>query len=230
MRPASSNAVFPFPPVGPRRHDPAAVAAVAQALTPLQADGLRLLVNPEERRRLSRDAYDYSPVLAVQLAAAEAELVVRPTTVEQVKAVAAACARQQVPITMRGAGTGNYGQAVPLLGGVLLTMTGLQSVRSATTDCFTAEAGCRLVAIDEALAPHGAEQRLLPSTYRTATIAAWTMVWPWRTSCAQQHHPSRNSVCMTSKLWPCCARCRGERQAVVVVGSSPLWRRKPWRP
>ena len=173
MRPASSNTVFPFPPVGPRRHDPAAVAAVAQALTPLQADGLRLLVNPEERRRLSRDAYDYSPVLAVQLAAAEAELVVRPTTVEQVKAVAAACARQQVPITMRGAGTGNYGQAVPLLGGVLLTMTGLQSVRSAATDCFTAEAGCRLVAIDEALAPHGAEQRLLPSTYRTATIGGF---------------------------------------------------------
>lgn len=173
MRPAGANAVFPFPPVGPRRHDPAAVAAVAQALRPLQADGLRLLVNPEERRRLSRDAYDYSPVLAAQLAAAEAELVVRPTTVEQVKAVAAACARQQVPITMRGAGTGNYGQAVPLLGGVLLTMTGLQSVRSAATDCFTAEAGCRLVAIDEALAPHGAEQRLLPSTYRTATIGGF---------------------------------------------------------
>ena len=173
MTSASARAAFPFPPVGPRRHDPAAVAAVAQALTPLQADGLRLLVNPEERRRLSRDAYDYSPVLAVQLAAAEAELVVRPTTVEQVKAVAAACARQQVPITMRGAGTGNYGQAVPLLGGVLLTMTGLQSVRSATADCFTAEAGCRLVAIDEALAPHGAEQRLLPSTYRTATIGGF---------------------------------------------------------
>ena len=173
MRPAGANAVFPFPPVGPRRHDPAAVAAVAQALRPLQADGLRLLVNPEERRRLSRDAYDYSPVLAAQLAAAEAELVVRPTTVEQVKAVAAACAWQQVPITMRGAGTGNYGQAVPLLGGVLLTMTGLQSVRSAATDYFTAEAGCRLVAIDEALAPHGAEQRLLPSTYRTATIGGF---------------------------------------------------------
>ncbi|KKZ12517.1 MAG: hypothetical protein TE42_04385 [Candidatus Synechococcus spongiarum SP3] len=159
--------------MGPRRHDPAAVAAVAQALTPLAADGLRLLVNPEERRRLSRDAYDYSPVLAARLAAAEAELVVRPVTVEQVKAVAAACAHHHVPITMRGAGTGNYGQAVPLLGGVLLTMTGLQAVRSATTDCFTAEAGCRLVAIDEALAPHGAEQRLLPSTYRTATIGGF---------------------------------------------------------
>jgi len=173
MTPARAHAAFPFPPVGPRRHDPAAVAAVAQALTPLAADGLRLLVNPEERRRLSRDAYDYSPVLAARLAAAEAELVVRPVTVEQVKAVAAACAHHHVPITMRGAGTGNYGQAVPLLGGVLLTMTGLQAVRSATTDCFTAEAGCRLVAIDEALAPHGAEQRLLPSTYRTATIGGF---------------------------------------------------------
>lgn len=170
---SSASDAFPFPPVGPRRHDPTAVAAVARALAPLQADGLRLLANPEERRRLSRDAYDYSPVLAARLATAEAELVVRPATVEQVKAVAAACARHHVPITMRGAGTGNYGQAVPLLGGVLLTMTGLQSIRSTTADCFTAEAGCRLVAIDEALASHGAEQRLLPSTYRTATIGGF---------------------------------------------------------
>jgi len=164
---------FPFPRVGPRRHGAGAVTAVAQALKPLQAHGLRLLVKAEERRRLSRDAYDYSPVLRPQLATAQAELVVCPTTVEQVKAVAAACAQHQVPLTMRGAGTGNYGQAVPLLGGVLLTMTGLQTIRSVTADCFTAEAGCRLVAIDEALAPHGAEQRLLPSTYRTATIGGF---------------------------------------------------------
>lgn len=169
----SARDAFPFPPVGQRRHDAAAVAAVAQALASLQGDGLRLLVNQEERRRLSRDAYDYSPVLAARLAAAEAELVVCPTTVEQVKAVAAACAQHHVPITMRGAGTGNYGQAVPLLGGVLLTMTGLQAIRSAAADCFTAEAGCRLVVIDEALASHGAEQRLLPSTYRTATIGGF---------------------------------------------------------
>ena len=173
MTSASASAAFPFPSVGPRRHDPAAVAAVAQALAPLQREGLRLVVNSEERRRLSRDAYDYSPVLTVRLAAAEAELVVHPTTVKQVEAVAAACARHQVPITMRGAGTGNYGQAVPLLGGVLLTMTGLRAVRSATGEHFTAEAGCRLAAIDEALAPHGTEQRLLPSTYRTATIGGF---------------------------------------------------------
>ncbi|WP_236619807.1 FAD-binding oxidoreductase [Candidatus Synechococcus spongiarum] len=173
MRPASASAAFPFPSVGPRRHDPAAVAAVAQALTPLQADGLRLLVKPEERRRLSRDAYDYSPVLTPKLAAAEAELVACPVTVEQVEAVAAACAQRRVPITMRGAGTGNYGQAVPLQGGVLLAMTGLRTLRSATGDRFTAEAGCRLVVIDEALAPHGVEQRLLPSTYRTATIGGF---------------------------------------------------------
>lgn len=173
MRPASADAAFPFPSVGPRRHDPAAVAAVAQALTPLAADGLRLLVKPKECRRLSRDAYDYSPVLAARLAAAEAELVVCPVTVEQVEAVAAACAQRRVPITMRGAGTGNYGQAVPLLGGVLLTMTGLRTVRSASGDCVTAEAGCRLVAVDEVLASHGVEQRLLPSTYRTATIGGF---------------------------------------------------------
>ena len=174
MKPAASvSAAFPFPSVGPRCHDPAAVADVAQALTPLQSEGLQLLVKPEERRRLSRDAYEYSPILTAQLAAAEAELVACPTTVEQVKAVAAACAQHHVPITVRGAGTGNYGQAVPLLGGVVLTMTGLQTIRSVTSSCFTAEAGSRLVAIEKTLSSHGVEQRLLPSTYRTATIGGF---------------------------------------------------------
>ena len=171
MRP--THDVFPFPSVGPRRHDAADVAAVAADLSPLQDQGLQLVARREERRRLSRDAYDYSPVLAARLAEAEAELVVRPATVEQVEAVAAACARRRVPVTMRGAGTGNCGQAVPLLGGVVLSMTGLCAVRCATGERFTAEAGCRLAAVDQVLAGHGAEQRLLPSTYRTATIGGF---------------------------------------------------------
>ena len=37
--------------------------------------------------------------------------------------------RHGVPLTVRGAGTGNYGQCVPLDGGVVMLTTGLQRIR-----------------------------------------------------------------------------------------------------
>jgi FAD/FMN-containing dehydrogenase len=45
-----------------------------------------------------------------------------------VQRVAGACARHRVPLTVRGGGTGNYGQCVPLHGGISLDMTGLNRV------------------------------------------------------------------------------------------------------
>ena len=35
----------------------------------------------------------------------------------------AACAQQGLPITVRGSGTGNYGQCMPLHGGVILDLS-----------------------------------------------------------------------------------------------------------
>ena len=164
---------FPAPEPGPRRHRSAAVAAVADMLEPWCRQGLKLLRHKRELQRLSRDEFHYSPVLLPRLAGVAAELAARPATVEQVQAVAAACARHGVPLTVRGAGTGNYGQAVPLLGGVLLETSRLNSIRVASSNVVTAEAGCRLWSIDQALARHGAELRMVPSTYRTATVGGF---------------------------------------------------------
>ena len=81
--------------------------------------------SPVELERFSRDYYDYSPVLVPLLQGCRAQLVASPTTVEQVLLVAGACARHGVPLTVRGAGTGNYGQCVPLQGGLVLDLSGL---------------------------------------------------------------------------------------------------------
>ncbi len=50
------------------------------------------------------------------------EVVVKPEKVEQVAAIAQLCSEHGIPLTTRGAGTGLSGGALPLKGGVLLSM------------------------------------------------------------------------------------------------------------
>ena len=75
---------------------------------------LELLSGDADLQRYSRDFYDYSPILQPRLSLCRADLVVRPITVAGVERLAAACGRHGVPLTLRGSGTGNYGQCVPL--------------------------------------------------------------------------------------------------------------------
>jgi glycolate oxidase len=53
---------------------------------------------------------------------APADLVLIPGTVEEVAAIARLCHERRVPLVVRGAGTGYTGGAVPVRGGVLLSM------------------------------------------------------------------------------------------------------------
>ena len=46
----------------------------------------------------------------------------RPSTTDEVAAIARLCHQHRVPLTVRGGGTGYTGGAVPALGGVVLTM------------------------------------------------------------------------------------------------------------
>jgi glycolate oxidase len=50
------------------------------------------------------------------------EVVVKPATVEQVAAIAKICNDARIPLTVRGAGTGLSGGALPVKGGVLMSM------------------------------------------------------------------------------------------------------------
>ena len=136
---------------------------------------LDLLDDPGQLVRCSRDAYDYSPVLSSKLERARAQLVSRPKSVAAVEQLAAACARHGVPLTVRGSGTGNYGQCVPLDGGVVMLTTGLQRIRSLdpSTGVVTVEPGCLMSHLDQELRRHGRQLRLLPSTWRSATVGGF---------------------------------------------------------
>ena len=136
---------------------------------------LELLQDPSELQRFSRDAYDYSPVLQPQLERCRADLVVRPTSIAAIESLASACFCHQVPLTLRGTGTGNYGQSVPLEGGVVMLTSALQQVRSIDpqTGAVTVEPGCSLRDLDQQLRLQGRQLRLLPSTWRSATIGGF---------------------------------------------------------
>lgn len=137
--------------------------------------GLELLEEPGDLNRFSRDAFDYSPVLEQQLRSCRADLVVRPADVAAVERLAQACASHRVPLTVRGSGTGNYGQSVPLDGGVVLLTGQLRGIRhlDSQTGVVTVEPGCAMKELDQALRRAGRQLRLLPSTWRSASIGGF---------------------------------------------------------
>jgi len=120
--------------------------------------------------RLSQDFSWFSPVLSRQLKNKRADVVVRPRTEEEIRAVVGACARRGVPITLRGSGTGNYGQTTPLAGGVVLDMTGYNTFLWVRPGVARAQAGIRLGELEKQTRPTGQEMRCVPSTYRSATL------------------------------------------------------------
>ena len=124
-------------------------------------------------RRRSRDFFWYSPILNVELNGLSAEAIARPRTEADVVTVAGACARHGVPLTVRGGGTGNYGQAVPLKGGILLDMTALDAVEWVKPGAVRVQAGKNILALDMETRESGWELRMHPSTKRTATIGGF---------------------------------------------------------
>ncbi|MEP7241346.1 MAG: FAD-binding oxidoreductase [Devosia sp.] len=130
--------------------------------------------HPRIVQQKSRDHYWYSPRLKAELDHVTAQLVVAPRTQDEVKTVLAAAYKFAVPVTPRGAGTGNYGQAMPLSGGVILDLTGLDRVVSINRDRVRAESGIILEKLDEQTrATVGGEMRFHPSTYRMATLGGF---------------------------------------------------------
>jgi FAD/FMN-containing dehydrogenase len=138
-----------------------------------ELEGLRIKDNPAIVKQKSRDFFWYSPVLKRQLDHITADLIVSPRNEAEVVRVLAACHKLGVPVTPRGAGTGNYGQAMPLAGGVVLSLADMNRIIDVKPGRVRAEAGAILAAIDRETRKSGQEIRLHPSTYNTASIGGF---------------------------------------------------------
>jgi FAD/FMN-containing dehydrogenase len=125
------------------------------------------------RTKTSSDWSRMSPVLAEKVPPGRylADAVVRPATPGDVATVLRAAYEYDVPVTPRGAGTGNYGQATPFDGGILLDLRGLADIR-VNADTVTAGPGARLSSIDKELRAAGRDIWMYPST-KTSTIGGF---------------------------------------------------------
>jgi FAD/FMN-containing dehydrogenase len=151
-----------------RPHDPVDLEALTRGL-----QGLDLRTSDTERQRAGSDYHWYSPVLSERLQGRRPDLVVRPRNNAEVLQLASACAQHRVPLTVRGGGTGNYGQCVPLFGGVTLDSTALNQVLHIEDGWARVQSGVLLHELNRAAAASGQQLRMWPSTERIATVGGF---------------------------------------------------------
>ncbi len=135
--------------------------------------GIEIIQDTERLAKLSLDYYHFSPVLQPLLEEKRGDLVVRPCTEEEVLKIAKICVKYKAPLTVRGAGTGNYGQCVPLSGGIILDTTKMNKISWIKPGLACVEPGVKMAAFDKEAREIGWELRMYPSTYRTATIGGF---------------------------------------------------------
>jgi len=140
--------------------DRASLLEALLTLLPLDA----VLCEEEEIRPYECDglsAYRQTPMV-----------VVLPSSVDQVRAVMRLCHALKVPVVARGAGTGLSGGALPLAGGVLLSLAKLKSILSVDPRNRSArvQPGVRNLAISEAAAPFGLYYAPDPSSQIACSI------------------------------------------------------------
>src|ERR1700721_3683978 len=147
---------------------------LAQGLSTIFENPPPLLTAAAVIERLSHDFYWYSPVLRPKLAGKNGDIAVQPVNVEEVLAVLRFAGRHEIPVTTRGAGTGNYGQCVPLEGGIILDLSLMDKLESLTEDGVAiCQPGLRLGALETEARARGWELRMYPSTLVKASIGGF---------------------------------------------------------
>ncbi len=138
-----------------------------------ELSGIESITNPTQVSKLSEDYFHFSPVLVPLLTGKVGDVVVRPNNESEVLRIAKTCVKYKVPLTVRGSGTGNYGQCTPLKGGIILETSRLQEIKWIKAGLARVETGVKLSTLDKKAQEIGWESRMVPSTYRIATVGGF---------------------------------------------------------
>ena len=115
--------------------------------------------------KLSKDFYWYSPLLKAELEDKRADIAIKVDSLAALISAVKLCFKHGLPISIRGGGTGNYGQMVPLYGGVLLDVSRMDKIHSVAGGVVRAEPGAKLSKIEKTARAEGYELRCMPSTW-----------------------------------------------------------------
>lgn len=132
-----------------------------------------ILLDEESRNRLSKDYYWYSPILEKKLAPMTADGIVIPNNIEELIEAVKLAVEYKLPITIRGAGTGNYGQCIPLQGGIVLDMSRLKEMIEIVPGSARVQAGVKLGLLESTLRKSGQQMCIYPSTFVKSTAAGF---------------------------------------------------------
>ena len=121
-----------------------------------------------KREKASADGSYLSPIIQAQLPLGTAELVAYPASAAEIAATVAAAARHGVAVTPRGKGTSNYGQSIPMRGGVVIDMTRAKAIVEVGDGFVTTEPGTTMVALEQAANSAGQQILIYPSTVQSS--------------------------------------------------------------
>jgi len=124
-------------------------------------------------KKYSTDYSHFSPVLVEQLKDKYAECIVSPRDEEELEQIITFAVKNEVPVTVRGNGTGNYGQCVPMTGGIVLNLANMNKILEVGDGYMVVQPGVRMGKMEQEARKHDQEMRLLPSTYLTASIGGY---------------------------------------------------------
>lgn len=142
--------------------------AFADILAPVEVIAVTVLV-----KKRSRDFFWYSPILTAALKTCFGDLVACPKTTEELAHVLKVAYAHDAPIVLRGGGTGNYGQAVPVDGGLIVETTAMNRILEIGDGFVRCEGGANIANVNAALKEKGWELTMFPSTQDIATIGGF---------------------------------------------------------
>lgn len=134
---------------------------------------IEIITELNQIKKLSLDYYYFSPILEQKLQEKQGDLVVFPNNENEVLKIAKICVKYKIPLTIRGAGTGNYGQCIPLNGGIILDTSKMNQICWLKPGLACVQPGVKIANLDKKVREIGWEMRMIPSTYKIATIGGF---------------------------------------------------------